>query len=118
VKKQKIIYKPWHSYDFMETKGEIIEYLKLSIEEDTPEKFINSINNVLKSKYFKNKNSVKSIDNDFKNIYNLLKSLGLKFELIKDKTKQKQTIKPTIKEEINYINKPLINKELNKEIRY
>ena len=35
--------------DYLKTKEDIVEYLKVSLEEDTPEQFINSISNILRS---------------------------------------------------------------------
>ena len=86
--------------DFLKTKEEVIEYLKASIEEDTPKEFLKSISNVLKSegyakitkkigvtreglyKGFSRKSKPK-----FETIYKTIDSLGLKFDIVSKKQK-------------------------------
>ena len=81
--------------DYLKTKEEIIEYLKVSMEEDTPEEFVRSLANVIRSEgYAKIAKDIgvsreglyKSFSGKtkprFETIYKTINSLGLRMSLV------------------------------------
>lgn len=91
--KEKIV-KTFNIQDYLKTKEEIVEYLKASIEEDTPEEFINSMSNVLKSEGYSKiaedmgvsreglyKSFSGKVKPRFETICKAINSLGLKLSL-------------------------------------
>ena len=81
--------------DYLKTKEDIVEYLKVSLEEDTPEQFINSISNILRSegyaKIAKQTNETRQglyksfsgkVKPKFETVYKTLDNLGLRFSVV------------------------------------
>jgi hypothetical protein len=81
MKKEDVILREWHCKDFITKPGDIIEYLKLSIKEDTLEEFLESIKDIINSKYLS--------DKKFKTFQEMLDSIGFELCVVK-KTKRKE----------------------------
>jgi probable addiction module antidote protein len=88
--------------DYLNTEDEIIEYLRLSLEEDTPEMLMYSIANVLKSKGYSKIAKDTGITREglyksfsgktkpkFETIYKIIDSLGFKFSILPKNNKKK-----------------------------
>ena len=89
------IVKVFDIQDYLNTEKDVIEYLKVSLEEDTPEEFIRSMSNILKSRGYAKiakkigvsreglyKSFSGETDPRFGTIFKAVDSLGFRFSLV------------------------------------
>lgn len=85
----------WNIQNYLNTEEEVVEFLKVSLEEDTPSEFLNSMAIILKSKGYAKVAEKMGVSREglynsfngktkpkFETIYNAIDSLGFRFDIV------------------------------------
>jgi probable addiction module antidote protein len=84
----------WNAWEDMDSEKEVIEYLKMSLKEDSPDMLMHSIANILKSKGYANIAKKMGVSREglyksfsgrskpkFDTVFRIIDSLGFRFDI-------------------------------------